>query len=180
MWVSCKPRNYRHYHLLVANTGKMHWTEYASLHDICQLHKSLQNCEQRSAMEHPMETRVPWPLRQTCICTAYRNESISQFKRRNLRTIWHWEWSETGLCSCPETVLNFLFIVLYTAFPNSTQRVKIQSRSGTNVFNASQFKSIRKTRNVCRQHYLSCTQPSRCTENNHSFLKICKHIWAEI
>ena len=63
----------------------------------------------RSAMEYCWETRVPWWLSQACICLAYRNEGFNQLKTRILRTIWGWEWRETGLCFCPHTILDFSF-----------------------------------------------------------------------
>ena len=41
MWIPCKLSNYWHDLLLATNTREMHWTEYAPILDICQLHKSL-------------------------------------------------------------------------------------------------------------------------------------------
>ena len=45
-------------------------------------------CEQGSALGHPSETKIPWPLLQARICLAYRNESINQLMGRTLGNIW--------------------------------------------------------------------------------------------
>ena len=88
---------------------EMHWTEYTPLHDICWLQKSLWRCEQESSMKQPIVFRVPWRLYQTYICLSYRNESISQLKRRTLRTIWDEELNETQLCSCSHAVFDVFY-----------------------------------------------------------------------
>ena len=88
MCVLNEPRNHRH-DLLVPNTGEMHWTEYASLHDIYWLYENLQCCEQGSAMEHPMKTRVPWPLCQAHVCFAYKNISIQSLLQVNNKNVYY-------------------------------------------------------------------------------------------
>ena len=69
MWVLHKPRNHRH-NLLSINTEKIHCTEHTPLH-ICRLPKIFWHSYQRSAIENPIEIRVPWRLHQAPICLAY-------------------------------------------------------------------------------------------------------------
>ena len=95
---------------------------------ICWLHRSLWHREQGNAMEHPLETRMPWLFCWAHIYLAYRNESVGQLKRRTLGIIWSWEQNETGLCSCCQC---FWFFFLWSCLmPNSTLGVWIQSRLG--------------------------------------------------
>ena len=55
-----------------------------------------------------------------------------------------------GCVLAPASFSIFLSMVLFDAFTDSTQEIRIPSRleSGVNLFNASQFKSTKKTRNI--------------------------------
>ena len=53
-----------------------------------------------------------------------------------------------GCILAPALFLNFISIILFDVFTDFTQGLWIQRRPGLNLLNASQFKPIRKTRNV--------------------------------
>ena len=80
MWVLCKLRN--HFQQIQEKCIEQNIALYMIFVNFINF-----DTEQGITMKHPMKTRVPRPFHQARIYLAYRNEAISQLKRRILGTI---------------------------------------------------------------------------------------------
>ena len=137
-----------------------------------ELEKLKKRYELQSEFVYLTETRIPWPFCQACICLTYRNEGIYQLKRRILWTIWGWEWSETGLSSCPYIILDFSCSCLMPSLiPPKEYGYRLDQRANLPINLSLQ----EKPEPVYWWHCLRSTQPPGCTGNNCLFLKIWKN-----
>ena len=92
------------------------------------------------------KTRLPRPLHQAWVCLVYWNES-SSIRGELLELFEVGNRVKQDCILDPHAVLDFS-MVLFEAFTNSARRIWIQGRSKTKLFNASQFKSARKIRDI--------------------------------
>ena len=102
------PGYYRHDLCCASDSRKVSWTTPGSLHDFHRPNQGLRLCSQGRSLEGSEEDWMPGQVRQHCEIFPRWHDGMCPWWWRDILTLWHLTWHETGLRTSASAVQHFL------------------------------------------------------------------------